>query len=306
MLIAKRAQALIDLINNKKFKVFTEPSFDKKSMHSVITGPMPRIKEFNEKRIEVRKLKQPSIPAELLPLYQEPLLDRDQEYHLFRKMNFYKYHARKLIKRLKSKALKSEIKQIDNLLHLADQEKHQIVCSNTRLAVQVLRRRTDFYRSHSLTHDLISDAYLHIVKAVECFDFTRGFKFSTYATWVLLNNFSRDIGGERKFNEQFVTGFDDAIYDTRLDTKDEDTRDVFENSELVKKNVSRLLGLLDREEDSRKRYVIEHWFGLKGPKRTLKSISEDLGLTKERVRQLRERGLERIKERLMAGDVRLD
>jgi RNA polymerase primary sigma factor len=61
-----------------------------------------------------------------------------------------------------------------------------------------------------------------------------------------------------------------------------------------------LLGLLNKIEDERKRRVIEDFFGV-GPdrkKKTLLEISAEMGLTKERVRQLRERGLEEIRERM--------
>lgn len=313
---AQRAKELVSYVSSKKFKIFKSSDFDLRSKQIEILGEMPRIDEFQERRKEVAKLKHQNIPSELTPLYQEPLLDKDQEWHLFRKYNFLKYKARSLARTLRrsraptqeqhERALK-KIERVEAYLKQADAVKDQLVCSNTRLAAQVLRKRTDFYRSHSLMHDLLADAYMNIVKAVDCFDWTRGFKFSTYATWVLLNNFTRDLAGERTFNERFVTGFDDGIYDSRLDTSDEDLRDYEEGKELVKKNVARLLKTLG-DEDDRKRYVIEQWFGLKngGTKRTLKEISKDLGLTKERVRQLRERGLERIREGLLNGDVILD
>jgi RNA polymerase sigma factor (sigma-70 family) len=266
---------------------------------------MPRLEDFNKKRLDVRELKKQNIPVELLPLYQEPLLDRDQEFHEFRKFNYLKHQAKKIL--LTQKPTKTRLVKVKGLLAQTDKVRHQLVCSNTRLAAQVLHKRTDFYRAHSLMNDLLSDAYLNIVKAVECFDWTRGFKFSTYATWVLMNNFNRDLAGDRTFNEHFVTGFDDGIYDTRLDNSDEEVRDFEESRELSKQNVNRLLELLDVEEDGRKRYVIEEWFGLKsGQKRTLKDISHDLGLTKERVRQLRQRGLEYIRECLENDDVKLD
>jgi DNA-directed RNA polymerase sigma subunit (sigma70/sigma32) len=68
-----------------------------------------------------------------------------------------------------------------------------------------------------------------------------------------------------------------------------------------------MLDLFNDPEDARKRYVIEEWFGLRtGSKQTLKDISKKLGVTKERARQLRERGLAYLRERIEAGDVKLD
>lgn len=306
--IKDRAARLVK-ITSTNFKVFYHPSFDDTDKEAEITAPMPRYEDFKERRHHVQSLKQSNVPEELAPFYQEPLLDKDQEYHLFRQMNYYKYRAKSLAARLRpAKAGLRLVRQIEELLEQAKAVKHQLVCSNTRLAAQILRRQTDFHRAHSLVSDLLGDAFLNIVKAVDCFDFTLGYKFSTYATWVLVNNFNRDVNHERDFNERFVTGFDEAAYDTRLDTSDEDIRDYEEGRELTASNVSRLLGLLDREEDQRKRFVIEEWYGLRPGrgKRTLQNISKDLGLTKERVRQLRERGLERIRERVRAGDVKID
>ncbi len=273
---------------------------------------MPRLSEFKEKRKEILKLQ--NIPRELLPLYQEPLLDKDQEQHLFRQFNYYKYKAKKLARILRQKEaitekqykrMKEQVERIEEYLKHSNIAKHQLVNSNTRLAAQLLKKQ----HAYCSNDDLLSDAYTNIVKAVDCFDWTRGFKFSTYATWVLRNNFNRDLTGERAYFDRFATGYEDEIYDTRLDNSDEDIRDYEESNELAKKTVTRLLGLLNKKEDKRKRYVIEEWFGLRkksgGPKRTLKNISADLGITKEGVRQLRERGLEDIRERIRTGNIKI-
>ena len=200
-------------------------------------------------------------------------------------MNYYKYHAKELAIKFNKRTTRKQIQKVESLLQQADAVKHQLVCSNTRLSAQILRKRNDFFLAHSLMTDLLSDAYLNIVKACECFDFRRGFKFSTYCTWVLMNNFSRDISGERKFNEKFVTGVDESVYD-KLDISDDTERNCLENKELTSININRLLGLLDREEDVRKRYVIEQWFGLKnGGKRTLNNIPQHLNFTQNRTLQ---------------------
>jgi DNA-directed RNA polymerase sigma subunit (sigma70/sigma32) len=56
----------------------------------------------------------------------------------------------------------------------------------------------------------------------------------------------------------------------------------------------------DEEQDlDRQAYAIEEWFGLNGKShRTLKEISYDLDVTKERVRQLKEKGLGYLREKV--------
>lgn len=304
--LRQRADALLT-VRDKKWKVFHHEYFEKKDKVKEILADMPDQEKFEAKRRDISKLRNQKVPAEMLPFYAEPLLDRNQEFHLFRQMNYLKWKILKEVEPLVKRASLSRVRRIEELLKRKEGVKHQLICSNTRLAAQILKRSSDFYRQHSLDGDLLSEAYLNIVRAVECFDWRKGFKFSTYATWVLLNNFSRDSAGHRRFTEQFMTGFDDSVYDARLDDKDEQIRRRDDDVESAKINVEKLLECLDDGEDERKKVIIKDWFGLFGKrKRTLEEISKDLGLTKERVRQLREKGLAKIRDKLAHGEVQVD
>src|SRR5262249_32902384 len=64
-------------------------SFDQPGTAAAILGPMPREEEFEGKKRALRVPK--DVPAELASLYEMPLLDKEQEQHLFRKMNYLKY-----------------------------------------------------------------------------------------------------------------------------------------------------------------------------------------------------------------------
>jgi RNA polymerase primary sigma factor len=60
------------------------------------------------------------------------------------------------------------------------QAKHRMINSNLRLVVSIARR----YQGHELALlDLIQEGILGLIRATEKFDWRRGFKFSTYATW---------------------------------------------------------------------------------------------------------------------------
>lgn len=284
-----------------RWKVFAHPDFDKPWKEKKIIGPMPDLKDFESKRKEVDKLRRANSDSDILPFYQEPLLSKAQEQHLFRQMNYYKYKFEQTVNSLhptRPSGVKMAFAEYFN--QKRKELKQKIVCCNTRLASQVLRRYSDYCRARGMATDMLGEAYLNIVRAVDCFDWTRGFKFSTYATWVLINNFSRDLAGERKFCDNFVTGFDETIYDEKEDNTDEAERAYTEQREDNVFKAERLIGLLDKVEDERKRKVIEYFFGVgkDRKKKTLLEISEEMGLTKERVRQLRERGLEEIRNRM--------
>jgi RNA polymerase primary sigma factor len=68
--------------------------------------------------------------------------------------------------------------------------KHRMINSNLRLVVSIARR----YQGHELTLlDLIQEGILGLIRASEKFDWRRGFKFSTYATWWIRQAVERGI-----------------------------------------------------------------------------------------------------------------
>ncbi|HKA26442.1 MAG TPA: RNA polymerase sigma factor RpoD/SigA [Gaiellaceae bacterium] len=73
--------------------------------------------------------------------------------------------------------------------------KERMINSNLRLVVHVAKR----YRGHGVPFgDLIQDGVIGLNRAVEKFDWRRGFKFSTYATWWIRQAVQRSVAGQAR------------------------------------------------------------------------------------------------------------
>jgi RNA polymerase primary sigma factor len=260
------------------------PCFEASDAAATILAPMPE-----GPRTASRSRPPAGLPPYLASLYGEaPLLSREQEAHLFRKMNYLKFRAAKLRESLDPARVRAtDLDEIERLQEEALAVKNQIIRANLRLVVSIAKKRVG--PSNNL-FELISDGNMSLIRAVEKFDFTRGFKFSTYASWALIKNFAHSIPAEQSWRDRFVTGNEEmfeATADHRSDEHEYES-DQRRNQEAVQE----VLGQLN----DRERQILIGRYGLGGAKElTLERLGRELGITKERVRQIESRAQEKLR-----------
>jgi RNA polymerase primary sigma factor len=261
------------------------PDFDDSTATAEILGPMPG---------PVGRGKSPgSVPnPEVLPLsdadFQDSkFLTREQEVHLFRKMNFLKYQAAQLREAIKpSRARSADLDRIEELLREAGAIRNRIIRSYVGLVVSIVKKYTepsqDFF-------DLVSEGNFSLIKASERFDVGRGARFSTYATWAIINNFARQIPKDRTRRVRFATGRE-GLLQSLTDQRDSGRADAMDR-EQSRYMIRKMLGSLD----GREQMIIARRFGLAGSKQTLMQVGQELRISKERVRQLESRALDKLR-----------
>lgn len=274
----ERAQALL----NEPITYIYHKSFDKPGMESVLLGSAPDAPAQ-------RLLKAPSgLPAYLASLYEVPLLTAKQEAHYFRKFNYLKHRAEQLRKQLQaSRAPRTGLERLAEYLRQADDVRNLLIRSNLRLVVAVIRKLS---RTAVDFSEMISDGNISLMRAVENFDFSRGFKFSTYATWAIRNNFSRSTSTEYTHRTRFSTGAE-QVFNATLDRRTDEYRQHLlheQNREAIRQVLQRLS---ERERD-----ILACRFGLQPGSEplTLEQVGAQQGVTKERIRQLEKRAVKKL------------
>lgn len=220
----------------------------------------------------------------------------------------------------------SELMKSGNLSE-AEKEKinQELLEGNLRFVITVAKK----YQNQGLDFpDLIAEGNLGLMKAINNFDWNKNLRFISYAVWWVkqsilqsLNDNSRTIRlpvnivqelyKEKKKVERTGKGLDEKFDllpnvvdldrninqegDTLVDlieNKDADMPDEgFNGEDLLKQKLISLLGILD----DREKVIIEDYFGLSGSPRTLEDIGEDFSLTKERIRQIKQKALRKLR-----------
>jgi RNA polymerase primary sigma factor len=201
----------------------------------------------------------------------------------------------------------------------------ELLVGNLRFVITVAKQ----YQNQGLDFpDLVAEGNLGLLKAIKSFDWTKNLRFISYAVWWVkqsiiqsLNDNARTIrlpvnvvqelhkakkqiesnGGklsDRFSNLPSMIDLDMNINedgDTLIDmipNIDADAPDAaFNTADVLKDKLMKTLSVLD----SRERLIIEDYFGLTGTPRTLEDIGGDFNLTKERVRQIKEKALRRLR-----------
>ena len=91
--------------------------------------------------------------------------------------------------------IKEEIKNLQKDLDAGDEAKKRLAEANLRLVVSIAKR---YVGRGMLFLDLIQEGYLGLIKAVEKFDYRKGYKFSTYATWWIRQAITRAIADQAR------------------------------------------------------------------------------------------------------------
>jgi RNA polymerase primary sigma factor/RNA polymerase sigma factor len=269
------------------------PYFGRATAEKVVMSDMPA------NPAPAKKTRLPSgLPPYLASLYEVPLLTREQEAHLFRKFNYLKYKATKLRDKLDpAKAKSSEMDAIEAFYDQIVALKNQIVRANLRLVVSIAKRHVgqgdNFF-------ELVSDGNMSLIRAVEKFDFARGNKFSTYASWAIMKNFARTIPDEHKQRDRFRTSHSEMFAST-----EEPRTDQYEQ-ESAQAQRERQIGKILERLDEREQKIIISRFGLDygHEPQTLKEVGAEMGVTKERIRQIEARALNKL--RIAAAEEKIE
>jgi RNA polymerase sigma factor (sigma-70 family) len=231
------------------------------------------------------------------------IFTRDQEYQIFRKYNYLKYRFMKLtvgfkkadaspsprprppirLNRIKEKA----VCELEKLMQTITGTRNTILQANMRLVFRPVGR---YAPTDSFERDeFVSNAHVHMMKAIECFDYRRGFKFSTYCVNVLKMNLSRDMEKLRKV--QAALEFSDSLskvarcdYD-RLPSENEEY-----NAEMVRKVFGKISMSVRNPEE--KIEILKGYYGIGGAPMLLREIGAKMNLSHERIRQIKSKTLE--------------
>jgi RNA polymerase primary sigma factor len=229
------------------------------------------------------------VPSHLARLCESRLLKPAEEKALFCRMNYCKFQADRLRRRLDGRRPDpAKIRAVEEFLAQAQTDRDRIVRANLRLVISIARKFADTRHSFD---DLLSEGIASLLRAAEKFDYDRGFRFSTYATQAVRRTLCRYIQTTSRDQTRFAAA-ETGLLENAPEVERQGALSE-QRWELLRGAMHKLLGKLDPRE----RAIIRARFGLgqTEPVQTLQSLADEMGICKERVRQLELRAIAKLR-----------
>jgi len=286
------------LEENAREKILTPLEVTTKSLTG-LTQPIYAEKHASGKSIEPFEL----VGEHLLPEYVQtlkdtPVLNRERELELFRRYNYLKFLAGKIRADINlSHVSGAQLTEIEDYLAEAEAIKKIIVEANLRLVVSIASKHTT---SGTSFLELVSKGNYALINAVEQFDYTKGFRFSKRASLNIAKEYAKVSGKDTELSRKRAASLVDV------------QRGLASVADIaaIERARQSLTQVIKNELNESEQYVILHHFGLVGSlvkkkTKTLQQIGEDLGLTKERVRQIELMALQKLRQSLSSEEFEL-
>ncbi len=221
----------------------------------------------------------------------------EREHFLFLRLNYCRRKAYPILQRHAGRRIGANaVNELLEWERAVEETRGEIVRGNMPLVLAMGKRTRITGVDIS---DLISEGNLALLRAVNKFDCARGYKFSTYACRAILKSFSRVATRMARYRGHFPTEFDpaleksDHIEQRRLAAEDDSVHELksilgdnMAHLSDVEKKVILARFALDQADDSNRKA------------KTLEQVGQLIGVTKERVRQIQNKALGKLRTAL--------
>ncbi|MFQ5591184.1 MAG: sigma-70 family RNA polymerase sigma factor [Phycisphaerae bacterium] len=293
--LAPDDQVLLTALLSEPIDYMDHPDFNQRRIASRLFGAEPKLIRAGATRFV--ELPDP-VSDSVCKGERLPALSAQQEAHLFMRFNFARREVARILGTNAGRTLTpAATRRLLAWGHRALAARSIIVRVNMPLVLAMAKRT----KLHSIDfNEMISEGNMALLRSVEKFDCSRGFKFSTYSCRAILKSFSRVAMRASRYRGRFPTEFDPAM--ERSDHADKlrlqvEQDCVDELKEILVKNVARL-SEVERTVINERFALGKHLCGLDDNPKTLEQVGRIIGVTKERVRQIQNNALKKIRDAL--------
>lgn len=186
----------------------------------------------------------------------------------------------------------------------------KLIKSNLKFVANVAKS----YQGLGLSYaDLIAEGNCGLLKAFDKFDYKRGYKTISYSVWWIKQAILEALRERNGINgDDLPTDFekqienDDEIVNNKPEPINDFLIDDDFSNEQKNQEISGMVYLLMDVLTKREKIIISEYFGLKDKPKTLEEIGGSIGLTKERVRQIKEKALKKLRAEALINSVTSD